>query len=55
LNPDEGVWNYLKRVELKKVICQHLDQLSYELGKAIKWFRQKPHIIRACIAQAGLV
>jgi hypothetical protein len=36
-------------------ICQHLGQLSYELGKAIKRLRQKPHIIRACIAQAGLV
>jgi transposase len=55
LNPDEGVWNYLKRVELKNVICQHLGQLSYELGKAIKRLRQKPHIIRACIAQAWLV
>jgi transposase len=55
LNPDEGVWNYLKRVELKNVICQHLGQLSYELGKAIKRLRQKPHIIRSCIAQAGLV
>jgi transposase len=55
LNPDEGVWNYLKRVELKNVVCQHLGQLSYELGKAIKRLRQKPHIIRACIAQAGLV
>ena len=55
LNPDEGIWNYLKRVELKNVICQHLGQLSYELGKAIKRLRQKPHIIRACIAQAGLV
>jgi transposase len=55
LNPDEGVWNYLKRVELQNVICQHLGQLSYELGKAIKRLRQKPHIIRACIAQAGLV
>jgi transposase len=55
LNPDEGVWNYLKRVELKNVICQHLGQLSFELGKALKRLRQKPHIIRACIAQAGLV
>ena len=55
LNPDEGVWNYLKRVELKNVISQHLGQLSYELGKAIKRLRQKPHIIRACIVQAGLV
>ena len=41
LNPDEGVWN-LKRVELKNIICQHLGQLSYELGKAIKRLRQKP-------------
>jgi transposase len=55
LNPAEGVWNYLKRVELKNVICQHLGQLSYELDKAIKRLRQKPHIIRACIVQAGLV
>jgi transposase len=55
LNPDEGVWNYLKRVELKNVIWQHLGQLSYELGKAIKRLRQKPHIIRPCIALAGLV
>jgi transposase len=55
LNPAEGVWNYLKRVELKNVIWQHLGQLSYELGKAIKRLRQKPHIIRACIALAGLV
>jgi transposase len=32
LNPDEGVWNYLNRVELKNVICQHLGQLSYYWG-----------------------
>jgi transposase len=55
LNPAEGVWNYLKRVELKNVICQHLGQLSYELGKAIKRLRQKPHIICAYVTQAGLV
>jgi transposase len=55
LNPAEGVWNYLNRVELKNVICQHLGQLSYELGKAVKRLRQKPYIIHACITQAGLV
>jgi transposase len=55
LNPDEGVWNYLKRVALQTVVCQHLGQLSCELAKAIKRLRQKPHIIRACIAQVGLV
>jgi hypothetical protein len=40
---------------LKNVIWQHLGQLSYELGKAIKRLRQKPNIIRPCIALAGLV
>ncbi len=55
LNPDEGVWNYPKRAELKNVICEHLGQLSYELVKAIRRLRQKPHVIHACITQAGLV
>ena len=26
LNPDEGIWNYLKRVELGNVCCANLDQ-----------------------------
>lgn len=28
LNPDEGVWNYLKRVELKNRCCADLAELS---------------------------
>jgi transposase len=32
LDPDEGVWNYLKRVELKNIICHHLGQLSFDLA-----------------------
>ncbi len=31
LNPDEGIWNYLKRVELGNVCCLNLDHLSQEL------------------------
>ena len=42
LKPDEGVWNYLKRVELQNIICQHLGQLSSELGKAIKSSGRSP-------------
>ena len=34
LNPAEGIWNYLKRVELKNLCCQSLSHLSYELRKA---------------------
>ncbi len=28
LNPDEGIWNYLKRVELGNVCCRDLQHLS---------------------------
>ena len=27
LNPDEGIWNYLRRVELGNVMCRELAQL----------------------------
>jgi transposase len=36
LNADEGIWQYLKRVELKNVVCQDLDELRYELRLATR-------------------
>ena len=53
LNPIEGVWQYLKQVELKNMCCHNLDELRYELGKAIARLRQKPHVINGCIRQVG--
>ena len=53
LNPDEGVWNHLKRVELKNRCCQDLDELRWELGLAIRRLRRKPHVLAACFAQCG--
>jgi transposase len=55
LNPDEGVWNYLKRVELKNVVCRDLGELFTEYRKAAQRLRQKPRIVRACFAEAGFV
>jgi transposase len=55
LNPDEGIWNYLKRVELKNVCCHNLRHLRDQFRAAVKRLRQKPRIIHACIAQAGLL
>lgn len=55
LNPDEGIWNYLKRVELKNVICCDLSNLRQELRKAIKRPRHKRSIIRSCIRQTDLI
>lgn len=53
LNPDEGVWNLLKRVELRNCCFADLPQLHAELRRAAGQLRRKPHLIRGCIRQAG--
>lgn len=54
LNPDEGIWNYLKRVELKNVSCQNLSHLRHELRGAKERLRHKTDVIQGCIKQSGL-
>jgi hypothetical protein len=54
LNPDEGIWQYLKHVELRNVICADIDELRYELRLATARLRQKPDVIPGCMTQAGL-
>jgi transposase len=51
LNPDEGIWNSLKRVELRNVRCQDLAHLEDELGRAVKRLRRKPRVLRGCVRQ----
>jgi transposase len=53
LNPIEGLWHYLKQVELKNMCCHDLNELRYELDKAIARVRHKPHVIDGCIRQVG--
>ena len=53
LNPDEGVWNLLKRGELKNRCCHDLDELRWELGLAIRRLRRKAHLLTACYRQCG--
>jgi transposase len=53
LNPDEGIWNYLKRVELGNVCCANLDQLHQELIRARERLRHKKEIIKSCSRQCG--
>ncbi len=53
LNPDEGVWRWLKR-QLGNVCCRDFVELRYELGLAIQRLRCRPEIIRACFDEAGL-
>lgn len=54
LNPDEGVWNYLKNVELKNLCCHNLQELRTELVKAIARLRHKTDIILGFIRQVRL-
>lgn len=51
LNPDEGIWHYLKHVELRNVRCQDLAHLHDELTRAVKRLRHKKHVIRGCFRQ----
>ena len=53
LNPDEGIWNHLKRVELKNVCCRDLGHLASELRRAKERLRHKREIIRSCVRQCG--
>ncbi len=53
LNPDEGVWNYLKRVELGNVCCRDLAHLEAELIRARERLRHKRSIIQACSRECG--
>jgi transposase len=54
LNPDEGVWNHLKRVELRNVCCLNLNHLRHQVGLAVTRLRRKPHLIQSFFAGAAL-
>ena len=53
LNPDEGIWHYLKHVELRNVRCQDLEHPDDELRRAVKRLRHKRSVIRGCFHQSG--
>jgi len=53
LNPDEGIWNYLKRVELHNLVCHDLIQLRSELEQAMGRVKHKPEVIRGCVKEPG--
>jgi transposase len=53
LNPAEGIWNYLKRVELGNVCCPTLAALALALRRAKERLRHKRAVIQACFQQAG--
>jgi transposase len=52
-NPDEGIWRYLKRVELRNHCCHDLPELKDEFHRAVARLRHRRHILQACIQRAG--
>jgi transposase len=54
LNPDEGLWQQLKGVELRHLCCFDLRHLWNELRTAVKRVRRKPRILKGCFTGAGL-
>jgi transposase len=53
LNPIEGIWRYLKHVELGNVCCEDLPELQREVGLAARRLRRKRHVLAGCMAQCG--
>jgi transposase len=54
LNPVEEMWQHLKHVELRNVVCLDLEELHLQLDAAIARLRQKPHLIGSFFDGAGL-
>ncbi len=55
LNPDAGVWRWLKRVALGNVCCETLDQLRYEIRLALARLRHRKDVLAACIRRPGYI
>jgi transposase len=54
LNPDEGVWDLLKFVEMRNLCCLDFDHLYHELYLAIRRLRRQPSLLQSCFGGAGL-
>jgi putative transposase len=52
LNPGKGIWNYLKRVELRNVCCEGLPELRRALRLAKARLRHK-RVVEGCFTQYG--
>jgi transposase len=55
LDPEEGIWRHLKRVEMRNLCCRDLEETRQALRAACQRLRQKPHIVRSCLRHSGLI
>jgi len=54
LNPVEWLWQHLKNVEMRNLVCMDLEELHEELHLAVGRVRQKRRLITAFFTGAGL-
>jgi transposase len=55
LNPwDEGGWHHLKDVQMANVVCRDLEEVHEQFHLAVARLRQRPKLVQAFFAQAGL-
>jgi transposase len=55
LDPQEGVWRHLKRVDSESPCCADLRETRQKLRLACQRLRQKPSVIQSCLQHSGLV
>jgi len=55
LNPDEGVWNYLKRVELGNVCCANLKELADFVKAGFARLRRNSQALLGCLKQVPFI
>jgi transposase len=53
LNPDEGIWHYLKHVKLKNQCFASLADLEPAARTAMAQISEMPEIVQACYRQIG--
>lgn len=55
LNPDEGIWAYLKTVALPNFCARSTVHLKRELKKALKRLKARKDVVIGCFAGAGVL
>jgi transposase len=54
LNPDEGIWQYLKNVELKNVCCENIETVRKPLRRAFERLCHQTEVLIGGFGWAGL-
>jgi transposase len=53
LDPQEGVWNLLKRRELKNLCCRDISQVADEFRRAKERLRHRQAVLQQCLLMQG--